>query len=182
MEKHFMVGETKYTIKVGLPSVTREGGVAPVKATIGDRNVEFLVNSVAEGEMVISREGKQSRLFVAQGKPGELLVSHGGKMYTLTVGEHEFAASGGGSQGNGKMIATMPGKIIKVLVELGQEVKKNQPVLIMESMKMEITQTAHFHGKVEEINVTAGQQVNAGFMMIRMEPELSTTNGPGAKK
>ena len=61
------------------------------------------------------------------------------------------------------------GKIIKVLVEKGQEVAKNQPVLIMESMKMEITLTSHFHGKVEEINVKAGEQVNAGVMMVRIE-------------
>lgn len=182
MEKHFRVGETSHTIKIDIPTGSREIGAAPVKANIGGRDVEFLVNVVAEGEMIISREGKQFRVFVAPGKPGELFVHHCGTVYTLTVGEHEFATSGGGSQGSGRLIATMPGKMIKVLVELGQEVKKNQPVLIMESMKMEITQTAHFDGKVEEINVTAGQQVDAGVMMIRIEPDSSPLNGPTGGK
>jgi biotin carboxyl carrier protein len=64
----------------------------------------------------------------------------------------------------------MPGRIIKVLVEPGQEVEKNQPVLVMESMKMEITQTSSFPGQVEEVNIKAGQHVNAGFLMVRIEP------------
>ena len=64
----------------------------------------------------------------------------------------------------------MPGRVIKVLIEPGQEVYKNQPVIIMESMKMEITQSAPFDGRVEEVNVQDGQQIDAGAPLVRIEP------------
>jgi len=63
----------------------------------------------------------------------------------------------------------MPGKVIQVMVEVGARVKKGQPLLILEAMKMEHTITAPADGVVKEINFAAGEQVLEGAELITLE-------------
>ena len=64
------------------------------------------------------------------------------------------------------MTSPMPGKILKVLVNIGDEVKENQPLMILEAMKMENEVVANHAGKVAGIHVNQGQVVNAGDALI----------------
>ena len=58
------------------------------------------------------------------------------------------------TQGNpGDLLALMPGKILKVLVSEGQKIKMGEPVIIMESMKMEQTIVSSTDGVINSINV-----------------------------
>ena len=70
----------------------------------------------------------------------------------------------------GSLAAPMPGKVIQVMVEAGARVKKGQPLLILEAMKMEHTITAPADGVVKEINFAAGEQVLEGVELITLEP------------
>ncbi|AGM98173.1 acetyl-CoA carboxylase biotin carboxyl carrier protein subunit [Streptococcus iniae] len=62
--------------------------------------------------------------------------------------------------------APMPGTILKVLVNVGDSVSENQPLLILEAMKMENEIVASQAGTVSAIHVTPGQVVNAGDGLI----------------
>ena len=62
--------------------------------------------------------------------------------------------------------APMPGTILKILVNVGDEVKENQPVMILEAMKMENEVVAPKVGTVTGIHVTQGQMVNPGEALI----------------
>lgn len=66
--------------------------------------------------------------------------------------------------------ASMPGKIVKILVAPGETVKKGQPLLILEAMKMENELGAPHAGVVEEIAVEAGRSVETGQRLIRLAP------------
>ena len=66
----------------------------------------------------------------------------------------------------GDLKALMPGKIIEVLVSEGQKVKMGDPVLIMESMKMEQTIVATSTGTIERIEISKGDTVETGFVMM----------------
>jgi biotin carboxyl carrier protein len=68
--------------------------------------------------------------------------------------------------GNDAMTSPMPGTILKILVNVGDEVKENQPLLILEAMKMENEVVASANGKVTGLHVTLGQVVNAGDPLI----------------
>jgi pyruvate carboxylase len=61
--------------------------------------------------------------------------------------------------------ANIPGKIVKVLVEVGDVVEDQQPVAVIEAMKMETNIIAKSAGKVEEILVKQDQQVKAGELI-----------------
>ena len=64
------------------------------------------------------------------------------------------------------MTAPMPGAILRLLVNIGDEVKENQPLMILEAMKMENEVVANHAGKVAGIHVNQGQVVNAGDALI----------------
>ena len=65
--------------------------------------------------------------------------------------------------------APIPGTILKVLVSEGEEVSENQPLMIVEAMKMETRVSASASGTVESINVSEGQQVKAGELLISLK-------------
>lgn len=68
--------------------------------------------------------------------------------------------------GNDAMTSPMPGSILKILVQVGDSIKENQPLLILEAMKMENEIVANHAGTVTSIHVTQGQGVNAGDALI----------------
>ena len=91
-------------------------------------------------------------------------------------GEGTRASAGrkGGSQRPramrpGHVTTSMPGTIIDVLVEIGQEVKAGDPVLVTEAMKMETEVQAPISGKVTAIHVTKGESVNPDETLIEIE-------------
>lgn len=65
--------------------------------------------------------------------------------------------------------ANIPGNIIKVLVKEGEAVEANQPIAVIEAMKMETNILAVAAGTVERIYVSEGQQVKAGEMVAKLK-------------
>ncbi|MCU1462870.1 MAG: acetyl/propionyl-CoA carboxylase, alpha subunit, partial [Acidimicrobiales bacterium] len=74
--------------------------------------------------------------------------------------------AGEGAAGAGNITVPMQGTIVKVLVEVGQEVEVGQPVCVLEAMKMENNISAEKAGQVTEIRVQAGQTVGAGDVVV----------------
>lgn len=66
------------------------------------------------------------------------------------------------------MKSPMPGTILKILVDVGETVKENQPLMILEAMKMENEVVAGQAGTVQAIHVAAGTVVNAGDALITL--------------
>lgn len=71
--------------------------------------------------------------------------------------------------GGGEVLAPMPGNIVEILVEVGDMVTEDDPVLTLEAMKMENEIVAGKAGQVKEILVNAGQNVAAGEPLIIIE-------------
>lgn len=61
--------------------------------------------------------------------------------------------------------APMPGKILKVAVEAGQEVSSGAILFVMEAMKMECEVTAPRDGRIEDVKVSEGSSVQAGDIL-----------------
>ena len=73
------------------------------------------------------------------------------------------------TMGGGAVLAPMQGTIVKVLVEVGQEVEADEPVCILEAMKMESEVRSQKAGTVSEVRVVAGQTVRSGDTLISVE-------------
>lgn len=68
--------------------------------------------------------------------------------------------------GGFKVVSPLPGSVVKVAVEVGQEVKKGDLLLTLESMKMENSILAERDGKVTSVAVSAGQSVMQDDVLV----------------
>jgi biotin carboxyl carrier protein len=64
------------------------------------------------------------------------------------------------------VVAPMPGKIVRVLVQSGEAVHARQPLIVVEAMKMENELRAGRAGTVTEVRAQAGQSVDAGAVLV----------------
>jgi acetyl-CoA/propionyl-CoA carboxylase biotin carboxyl carrier protein len=78
-------------------------------------------------------------------------------------------SGGAGGAGTGKVAVPMQGTIVKVLVEVGQSVEAGQSVVVLEAMKMENQIEADKSGVVKAINVSPGDTVGAGDVVVVIE-------------
>jgi len=68
-----------------------------------------------------------------------------------------------------QVAAPMPGLVVAVAVEVGAPLVRGQKLLTMEAMKMETTLYAEHDGRVAEVNVKPGTQVETGELLLRLE-------------
>ena len=78
------------------------------------------------------------------------------------------AAAPAGGAGAVKIEAGAAGKIFKIEAAAGTAVKKGDPVIILEAMKMEVPVVAPQDGTVASINVNVGDMVEAGALLATM--------------
>jgi acetyl/propionyl-CoA carboxylase alpha subunit len=71
----------------------------------------------------------------------------------------------------GSLLAPMPGSVLRVGAAVGDTVTAGQPLIWLEAMKMEHTVTAPADGVLAELNVEAGQQVDVGAVLARVDTE-----------
>lgn len=74
----------------------------------------------------------------------------------------------GGAAGSIKVEAGAAGKVFKIEANVGQSVKKGDPVVVVEAMKMEIPVVAPEDGTVASINVAVGDAVEAGALLATL--------------
>lgn len=139
--------------------VTVDGSAVEVIAKQGNRNRGKC--TYADGRVrswAVLRDGAQvhvlldGRLFVFEAVP-------------------ERARSGPRAGGfSGDVSAPMPGRVIQVLATAGQEVKAGEPLVILESMKMELIIDAPGNATVKRVAVAEGDLVDRGMGLVELEP------------
>jgi acetyl-CoA/propionyl-CoA carboxylase biotin carboxyl carrier protein len=116
---------------------------------------------------------------VSEKRVREVEVEVNGKLFSVRVFGDEGASGGPprrrraqtrrASTSEGAVRAPMQGTIVKVLVEEGQEVAADEPVCILEAMKMESEVRSQKAGTVSEVRIEAGQTVSSGETLISVE-------------
>ena len=71
--------------------------------------------------------------------------------------------------GAGAVLAIMPGKIIRMMVEVGQAIKEGEPVCVLEAMKMENELNARQDGTVQAVHVKPGDDVEKDQVLVEIE-------------
>jgi 3-methylcrotonyl-CoA carboxylase alpha subunit len=129
-----------------------------------EADVKLVDNSIQVGNQTFNgcvvRHGEHVHVF-SQGQHIELTYVDP----LLHAGESETEAG----RGSANCAAPMPGKIVALLVEAGQAVKKGESLLIMEAMKMEHTIAAPVDGVVKELMYLVGDQVSDGAQLLVFE-------------
>lgn len=102
--------------------------------------------------------------------------SHGlwNQVTLFKTGEELTQAASGAKKKASRVRAQMPGKILKVLVQMGQKVEKGQPLLVMEAMKMENEIRATLSGVIQEVKVQELTNVETGADLILIQTESAS--------
>lgn len=104
---------------------------------------------------------------------GVLWVHHNGRTFTMDAGSGRKSrkkAAGGSSD---QIMAPMPGKVTKILLNQGALVEAGQAVLVMEAMKMEYTLKAEIAGTIDSVQCSVGEQVALGKALVKIKPEAA---------
>jgi biotin carboxyl carrier protein len=104
---------------------------------------------------------------------GELHMVIGSARYAVDVQDPRSLrtrrAAAGSEAGPQKLMASMPGKIVRILVQVNDEVKAGEAILVMEAMKMQNEMKSPKDGRVQKILTSEGSTVNAGDTLAIIE-------------
>jgi len=114
---------------------------------------------------LIEIEGKRHRFYVARAG-NESTIWFNGRTYHLSRTRKPDLGQTASAAATGEVAALMPGKILRIEVEVGDSVDEKQTVVLMESMKMESALRAPRAGRVAQICCQAGQIVEMGQLLI----------------
>ena len=150
-------------------TVTRLGGGFAVSvdgrlhqvdaARIDAHTLSLIVDNMWQRDTVITPESS-----------GRLVVLAGAVPVTVRLNGRRGGGrrQGGGAAGSGplRIVAPMPGKVVRVLVKAGDAIRARQPVVVVEAMKMENELRADRVGTVAEIHTREGMSVEAGALLV----------------
>ncbi|HET9314225.1 MAG TPA: biotin/lipoyl-containing protein [Vicinamibacteria bacterium] len=162
-----------------------------LEATLGARTVRVEVRGEA-GRYLVTLDGQPMEVdFQATGRDFASLIVDGRSYEAGLAGIQDgytVALAGGmfdvelkeAARGNGTPVraraagpvglkAPMPGKVVRVLVQVGQPVEAGEGLLVMEAMKMENELKAPRAGRVREVHVGERQAVETGALLLVLE-------------
>jgi biotin carboxyl carrier protein len=152
------VGNRDYVIDVTGDQVSVDG--MPIQASL---------TSLNNGGLVLLRKENRAR---------ELhVLPHGSSGYAVMVnGRHLIAQVERGGQKkrraeqacHGAINAPMPGMVVDVLVKEGQRVDSGEPLVVLESMKMQMQLRSPLAGQVKKVTVTNRAQVEKGMLLVQV--------------
>jgi biotin carboxyl carrier protein len=106
---------------------------------------------------------------------GELQVTAAGRTFRATAlsdgkshqrHPHRAERAAVPMEGRQSVVATMPGRVVRVLVAVGDRVAAGQAVVVLEAMKMENEMRAPKEGVVREVRATPGAAIDAGAVLV----------------
>ena len=100
-----------------------------------------------------------------------LTINFDGQSFTFGLPDRLADEDQGDETGSDRINSPMPGLVKIVSTAHGAKVRKGDPLIIVEAMKMEYTLTAQRDGIVREILVAAGDHVESGANLLALEPE-----------
>jgi len=138
--------------------------------------ITFNIESRETGEGVFRSESGRTRPFAWAWVGPELHLWLDGDLLVFqraeaTTGSGRRRGNAATAEASGDVFAPMPGAVLEVLVSEGDRVERNQTVVVMESMKMELLITAPRDGVVRRVAVQPGQQVERGMRLLELAPE-----------
>ena len=133
--------------------------------SIGGNEARFMLDGVMES-VAFDRDG------------ASLWLRHAGRPHELEDRTRAAAARRDDGGGDGRMRASMNGRVVAILAAVGDKALPGQALLTLEAMKMEHVHSATVHGVVKALRVGIGEQVHAQRVLVEIEPEAAPAGAP----
>ncbi len=143
---------------------------------LGDRSVVGALAALPDGSFALVLDGVRRRAAVlAHGPQTAVFIdAEGWRLEEIDP----LAAPQGEELAGGLLTAPMPGRVTRLLVEAGSRVRRGEPLMTIEAMKMEHTIAAPADGVVESVRFAVGDMVEEGAELIALaRPENQAEDG-----
>jgi biotin carboxyl carrier protein len=168
MKLHATINENQTDIQI-----TDNGG--RVSARVDGRRYELDVHQTGSNGYLLISNGQVFDCFVEEqpesGKQIDVVV--GTRNYALTLTDPKRLSSATSASAHGgdtaRIVAPMPGKVVRVLVQVGRQVAAGDGILVVEAMKMQNEMKSPRAGTVIALNAQTGATVNAGDLLAVVE-------------
>ena len=133
---------------------------------LGERRWNLLTRALGAGRHDLTLG--ERRLTLAAYRDGERVAVFAPEGSAVVTEVDRLAHAGDHAGEGGKLTAPMPGKLLQLMVGVGDKVAKGQPLAVMEAMKMEHTLLAPRDGEVGELLYRVGDQIAEGTELLRL--------------
>jgi biotin carboxyl carrier protein len=144
------------------------------RVNLNDQDYVVDSSQISDNCLSLLVNGKAFTVYFAEAD-GKRYVSIGGEQFCVEAAAPEAV---GASDHDSSAVAEapvaaspMPGKVVKILVNEGDQVEKGQGLVIVEAMKMENELKSPVKGIVEKVNFKAGDLVDAAQPIVEIKPE-----------
>ncbi len=154
MEYNLIVNQKKKLID----AVIKEQSI---KALINNNNFEGTFFNISEHQISLKINGQNINAFISK-KKGTKTIHIKGQSYKVTDAdliEETLDTENNFVENTTFVVSPMPAVVIKIMVQVGDQVKKGQGLIMVSAMKMETTLFAPFDGVISEINTKEGDKV-----------------------
>jgi len=150
-----------------------------MRVRIGEEIVEIEDYRVDERYVTMRIGGRLVRVPYARAG-AHVHVARAGESYEFVPAEEADEAARDAGAFTPEVTSPMPGKVLAVKAAVGDVVEPDQPLLLLEAMKMEQTVRAPARARVIEVRVEAGSMVGPGAVVMMLEPveeDVAKTDG-----
>jgi biotin carboxyl carrier protein len=147
------------------------------KALIDGKEYILDVNQVESNEYSVLYQGKSVNFHLSQEKlSNQFNVNTPNHQFQIEIIDplfrHKESKASGHKIAEHTIVSPMPGRVVKVLVKIGDNVKEGDTAVIVSAMKMESEFKIQMDGIIAKVNVSAGDDIEGGFTMV----EINTQN------
>ncbi|WP_432410894.1 biotin/lipoyl-containing protein [Rasiella sp. SM2506] len=135
---------------------------------VTDRNTIHVVDAATSHHVEVLEHDFQNKTYTLKVNGNRFSIKIENELDFLIA---EMGLSLGADSFENKIHAPMPGLILEVHVSPGQEIKANEPLCVLEAMKMENSLLAPSDGIVKAVHVKTGETVEKGVLLIELEGE-----------
>lgn len=144
-----------------------------VTAEVDGRSYDLEVHSSTASDLLIRNGNEVFRCRVESNGKGGFTVDLRGRNYSVLLVDPKRLrgkqSAGAQAHGSAQVIAPMPGKVVRLLVELGTKVEAGAGIVVVEAMKMQNEMKAPKAGVVTLLSAVDGATVNAGDVLAEIE-------------
>jgi 3-methylcrotonyl-CoA carboxylase alpha subunit len=131
---------------------------------LGERVFAAAARRQEDGALAVVLDGRHERFRVFE-REAETAVFAGGESWQLALID-PLASRAGADPTAGRLSAPMPGRVSRLFVRAGKRVRRGEPLLVIEAMKMEHWVTAPADGVIESVRFEAGDVVEEGAELV----------------
>ncbi len=139
--------------------ISIDGHTVEVDMTVSDAHHGSIVVDGIELPFVVAQDERTMYLHLA------------GRHWEVEIVDEFSGAGAGGAASDGAITAPMPGVVLEVMVAEGDQVTVDQPVALIESMKMQTELVAPVAGTVTAVHVEAGQSFEKASPLVEVVAE-----------